>query len=299
MVERAWSGLHRTLVPTLARRVGRAAAEDVVQDLVVQALTRPEPFASAAAVRRWVSNCAWQQVLRLERSVRCAPAELPPDGVVDVEANVIRRLDLEQLAAAVGRLAPADRRALTDVASALSPAEHARRHRVRAKLKQTIGTLPAVLGWRWQNWLRRHQLWLAEAIPMAAASAGLSVAILVGPGLEPAPHHSRMSIASSGSATRAPRLPGDATSSAVRAAPDGTRSAHPSGRGDLASTTQTHASRQVVLAVDPGTGTRANVTDGDDDPPLACIGPTPADSTCVPDPISPVVASVLSGLPQP
>lgn len=277
----AWPEVQRALLDFLrARRVDRATAEDVCQEVAVRALRR-RPFGSVVELARWSERVAFHRVVDdwRRRGRHIADEPLPdwesPDDLATIVAN---RLAVAEVAAALPLMSLEERVAL---ASGLDPFARegdratknrlgVRRFRARERLRKMVPNFSIVFGCN--RWLRRVQPALGD-FGNVAVGLGLSVAILVAPMVgeppRPSPDTAVVTLRSA-TGNRGPVHgdPAQATTAPSVASP---REAAAS-RRDLSAANPAQPGRTSVAKVDDPVGsTDVLVYDNPPDQPLLCV----------------------------
>ena len=174
-----WAETARRLQAFLrSRGVDHAEAEEIVQEVAVRALRSAVTFTDADDLVPWGCTVAWRVHLDRRRSAQVRPTEtvllidLPSGG--SVEATVAARLQLQEVGRAISTLPNRDKQILLATLDDATPPRDSReagrtavaRHRARARLLKSLGTVGAAIGL-----VLRRVRWL----PAGAAAAVLLV----------------------------------------------------------------------------------------------------------------------------
>lgn len=236
-------------------------AEDLAQETLTRAVAHQISFEDADDLMRWCVPVANNLLVSASRRLKwAADAEVPDQaGVVDVEREVLARLDLDTVIKHIGTLSTGDRSALLsglETPAVPCPRQEAvgqavRRHRARQRLARLVSGAAAVWGICWGARPRVSRPALVVALP-AIALSGLAYQL---PLLQLAPP------AATGAASSVPAA--DREAPRARAEQESAGPAGGSGlaAGELTATASTNPSvaRTAVVQQEARTGDRLEV----------------------------------------
>jgi hypothetical protein len=161
MVEALLPGVVDAIGNALVRRVGRATAEDIAQEVAMRAWQHASDFTDAGHLERWCFRVAWNLVTDDWRRRRHFADEPVPDNPSpdDLDRSVQYRLAEAELLGALPRLPPDDQQSFRHLIDWLdgvapdSPTERRRRFALRQRLKLFLKNYPAAIVWRFRSWL--------------------------------------------------------------------------------------------------------------------------------------------------
>ena len=212
-----WPLMHKRLLRFLRTRgISAHAAEDAVQDVAERLLTRQVPHTDIDDLMRWcmtvARNSAIDQHRRLRRSVPLDCCDDTSDGNELVD-TVEARMRLDRVLRALGTMSHDEVRCViagldddfaTEVAS---PAQRARRHRLRRRLSELVGCfgLLGVVVRALRPRAGRASLGLSSA---AVASVALVTVVAGGTPFGAGPGHVRLPVAPATASVPAPHPSG-------------------------------------------------------------------------------------------
>jgi len=254
----AWPAARARAAAALAARgVQRADADDVLQDVAVRALRRPDRFVSEEHFGRWCCRVALNlHVDGLRRRRHLSP--LPPPDAADSADTAItgeRRIALSRLVAGMAELSEEERRLLFNATPAASRQEAVRlavrRHRLRARLAALVDGMAAGIAF-----LRRLPKRLPSAAkPALVAAPVVCATLLLGPLTMPArPDEPRRPLADPHATGVLPvpaRQPARTRSTSTAAPPVVSRSSTPP-KARPAAAPRAGSSARTIVAFDAG-----------------------------------------------
>jgi hypothetical protein len=191
MLGEEWPTIQESLLRFLSRRVDRATAEDICQDIALDAVGRTGGFASPLDLRKWSYTAAWRKAWRYRKAGRrvLLTAAVPDRPAhVDLDELVAHRVAIEELRDALPRLRDEDRLAVLSIDSPnvtvglrrARDREALRRKRSRERLRGLVKNFPALVWLRMKDALRREPV--AE-VGQVVAGVALTLAAVVAPAL--------------------------------------------------------------------------------------------------------------------
>jgi hypothetical protein len=156
-------------------------AEDLAQETLLRAVVHEVGFSDADDLLRWCVPVARNLLVdAARRTTRVDGAEVP-DGAshVDVEREVMARLELGEVRRQLPRLSDADRQAILSAVEGVAPpaerkaavGEAVRRHRARQRLTRLVAGAAALWGWAWARRPRATAATAVVALPALTLTA--------------------------------------------------------------------------------------------------------------------------------